>query len=184
MEESHPGVFCPDFKRGNVKYVPIWRRICYSGYILGISRERGESMGWPVNAKNVRLLGVYSDGTEGELVITAVLDEAVEQDIVYEGVFYQQFAGSSAGLVIDSVTELPPEGLANPKHAASVARLCDDCGADEQFIRAMYRRGSRLYAHHTDDGGEYLVLAKRVCLGESRPYSGCRDKYRITPARA
>jgi hypothetical protein len=111
---------------------------------------------------SARLLRVKLDETEGELYLTVVLDEKTEQDIRYEDVFCGQLDENAVGLVISTVTDIMPEELKWPEHAKVEAWLHRECGADDRFIRDMFSRGNRLFVHHTVDGGEYIVFARRV----------------------
>lgn len=128
---------------------------------------------WPINTSGTRVISAVPDEAGGELLIRAVFGMSgqggeLEQDIVYEGMFYSQLDESSAGLIIDSVAELTPDELKLPEHESAAARLYADCGADDYFLRDMYRRGNRLFTHRARGGGEYIVLAKRQAFGEQR----------------
>lgn len=137
---------------------------------------------WPVKkpAGDIRYIAariarVTSDEAGGELLVRAVIDGSSDKEIVYEGMYYSQLDESAEGLTITLVTEITPEELKQPKHQAAAARLYDDCGADDKFIRDMYRRGNRLYVHYTENGGEYIVLAKRMRMDEERDRHGGED---------
>jgi hypothetical protein len=109
------------------------------------------------------IVSVYSDEAEGELrVRITAAGEAREHEIVYTGMFYSQLDNSCVGLTLTAVTETTPEELKQQKHAAAAAKLISDCDADDSFLRQMVDRGNRLYMHYTEDGGEYIVLAKRM----------------------
>ena len=128
-------------------------------------------MVWPVSKSGAlyagaKLLRVIPDEAGGELFIRAVFDENEKRDVVYEGMFYSQLGEGSAGLTISLVTEITPEQLKEPRYWQAAARLYEDCGADDAFLQDMVRRGSHLYAHHTEDGGEYIVLAKQMTFGK------------------
>lgn len=125
-------------------------------------------MNWPIKKSGARLLEITPDEVEGALFICALFDEGVERDIVYEGMFYSQLDERSAGLVITSVLEVTPEGLKRPEYEQAAARLYDECAADDAFLHEMYCRGNHLYVHQTEDGGKYIVLAKRLAFGETR----------------
>lgn len=123
---------------------------------------------WPIRGPaniayyaNARLLQVVSDEVSGDLRIRAVFDEREEQELVYEGMYYSQLDESSAGLVITLAAEIAPEQLTEPEYRQAAIRLYDECGADDEFLKDIVRRGSRLFVHHSDKGS-YLVLAKRL----------------------
>ncbi|WP_027398410.1 hypothetical protein [Anaerovorax odorimutans] len=125
-------------------------------------------MNWPIQGPipgiyyaNARLMRVVSDEVSGDLRIRVVFDEREEREIVYEGMYYSQIDESNVGLVITLATEITPTQLIEPEYRQAAARLYDECGADEVFLKDMIKRGSRLFIHHTDKGG-YLVLAKRL----------------------
>jgi hypothetical protein len=119
-----------------------------------------------------RIVRVTSDEAGGELFVRVVVESGEEKEIVYGGMYYSQLDKSAEGLTIVLVTEITPEELRQPKHRISAARLYEDCGADDTFIRDMYRRGNRLYIHFTENGGEYIVLAKRMMMSEARGRNG------------
>jgi hypothetical protein len=130
----------------------------------------GDFMIWPVPKPGAlyaaaKLLRIAPDEAGGELLIRAVFDGREKRDIIYEGVFYSQLDESSAGLTVTLVNEITYTQLKQPRYRQAEARLYDDCGADDAFLRDMCRRGSHLYVHHTEDGGEYIVLAKRMKFG-------------------
>jgi hypothetical protein len=75
--------------------------------------------------------------------------------------YYSQLDESSVGLMVTLAAEITPAQLKESEYRQAVARLYDECGADDTFLRDMHRRGSRLFIHHTDKG-RYLVLAKRL----------------------
>jgi hypothetical protein len=132
---------------------------------------------WPVEKQGgvyyvaANIQGVYSDETEGELIVRITVDtEAREHEIVYTGMFYSQLDSSCLGLTLTAVTEIMPEELGQPKHAAAALKFKTDCNADERFLRQMIDRGNRLYLHYTEDGGEYIVLAKRMKFGFDLSY--------------
>jgi hypothetical protein len=104
---------------------------------------------------------VVSDEVSGNLRIRAVFEEREERELVYEGMYYSQLDGNSVGLVVTLAAEITPELLIEPEYRQAAARLYDECGADDAFLRDKHKRGSRLFIHHTDKG-RYLVLAK--CL--------------------
>jgi hypothetical protein len=112
---------------------------------------------------------VVSDEVSGDLRIRAVFDEREERQLVYEGMYYSQLDESSAGLVVTLAAEITRAQLSEPEYRQAAARLYDECGADEVFLKDMLKRGSRLFIHHTDRG-RYLVLAKRL-VWESREVS-------------
>ncbi len=123
---------------------------------------------WPIRGPvsgvyyaNARLKQVVSDEVSGDLRIRAVFDEREERELFYEGMYYSQLDESSVGFVVTIASEITPEQLIEPEYRQAAARLYDECGADDAFIRDMIKRGSRLFIHHTDKGG-YLVLAKRL----------------------
>lgn len=127
---------------------------------------------WPIRRPapgvyyaNARLIQVVSDEVSGDLRIQAVFAEREEQELVYEGMYYSQLDESSVGIVITLAAEITPAQLIEPEYRQAAARLYDECGADDAFLREMHRRGSRLFIHHTDKGG-YLVLAKRLIWGK------------------
>lgn len=126
-------------------------------------------MFWPALKTGARLLQVTPDEAEGELFIMAAFDGETEREIVYEGMFYSQLDECSAGITVTRVTEIKPNELNQPNHAQAAARLYRDCSEGDAFLRDMHRRGNHLYVHQTEDGGEYIVLAKRLAFGESRP---------------
>ncbi|WP_148265234.1 hypothetical protein [Desulfosporosinus orientis] len=123
---------------------------------------------WPIRGPvpgvyyaNARLMQVVSDEVSGDLRIRAVFDEREERELVYEGMYYSQLDESSVGFVVTLAAEITPAQLIEPEYRQAAARLYDDCGADDAFLRDMHKRGSRLFIHYTDKGG-YLVLAKRL----------------------
>jgi len=123
---------------------------------------------WPIRGSvpgvyyaNARLMKVVSDEVSGDLRIRAVFDEREEQELVYKGMYYSQLDESSVGFMVTLAAEITPAQLSEPKYRQAAARLYDECGADDAFLRDMYKRGSKLFIHHTDKGG-YLVLAKRL----------------------
>lgn len=123
---------------------------------------------WPIRGPapgvyyaNARLKQVVSDEVSGDLRIRAVMDEREEQELVYEGMYYSQLDESSVGLVIILAAEITQTQLAEPEYRQAAARLYDECGMDDAFLKDMLKRGSRLFIHHTDMGW-YLVLAKRL----------------------
>jgi|GEM_PF-1999857 len=123
---------------------------------------------WPIRGPapgiyyaNARLKQVVSDEVSGDLRIRAIMDEREEQELVYEGMYYSQLDESSAGLVITLAAEITQTQLSEPEYRQAAARLYDECGMDDVFLKDMLKRGSRLFIHHTDKGG-YLVLAKRL----------------------
>jgi hypothetical protein len=123
---------------------------------------------WPIRGSvpgvyyaNARLKQVISDEVSGDLRIRAVFDEREERELVYEGMYYSQLDESSAGLVVTLAAEITPAQLIEPEYRQAAARLYDECGADDAFLRDMHKRGNRLFIHHTDKG-RYLVLAKRL----------------------
>lgn len=129
---------------------------------------------WPIRGPapgvyyaNARLKQVVSDEVSGDLRIRAVFDERVEQELVYEGMYYSQLDESSVGLMITLAAEITPEQISEQEYRQAAARLYDECGADEAFLWDMHRRGSRLFIHHTDKGG-FLVLAKRLILEKQK----------------
>jgi len=123
---------------------------------------------WPIRGPvpgvyyaNARLKQVVSDEVSGDLRIRAVFDEREERGLVYEGMYYSQLNESNVGLVVTLAAEITPAQLLEPEYRQAAARLYDECGADDVFLRDMHKRGSRLFIHHTDKDG-YLVLAKRL----------------------
>jgi len=123
---------------------------------------------WPIRVPgpgvyyaNARLTQVAADEVSGELRIRAVFDEREERELVYEGMYYSQLDESSVGFVVTLAAEITPAQLSEPEYRQAAARLYDECGADDVFLRDMHKRGNRLFIHHTDKG-RYLVLAKRL----------------------
>jgi hypothetical protein len=110
-----------------------------------------------------QIVGVFPDEEEGELLVRITADsETREHEIDYTGMYYSQIDDSCLGMKLTAVTEILPEDLRQPKHAAAAAKLISDCDADDGFLKQMYERGNRLYMHYTEEGGEYIVLAKRM----------------------
>ncbi|WP_425803387.1 hypothetical protein ACHOLT_17805 [Desulfitobacterium sp. Sab5] len=110
---------------------------------------------WPIRGPapgvyyaNARLKQVVSDEVSGDLRIRAVFDEREERELVYEGMYYSQLDESSVGLEITLAAEITPAQLLEPEYRQAAARLYDECGADDAFLRDMHRRGSRLFIHH------------------------------------
>lgn len=124
---------------------------------------------WPTGKNGARILRIARDEAEGELFISVSLYDGAEQDIVYEGMYYSQLDESSEGITVTLVTEITPVQLKQPEHEKAASLLYDDCGRDDAFLREMHRRGNHLYVHRTKDGGEYIVLARRLAFGETRP---------------
>lgn len=123
---------------------------------------------WPIRGPipgiyyaNARLMQVVSDEVSGNLRIRVVFDERDERELVYEGMYYSQLDESNVGLVITLTTEIMLEQLVESEYRQAAARLYEECGADDTFLKDMLKRGSRLFIHHTDKGG-YLVLAKHL----------------------
>jgi hypothetical protein len=124
---------------------------------------------WPVEKQGgiyyvaANIVSVLSDEAEGEMSvrITAV-GEKREHEIVYTGMYYSQLDETCKGLTLTAVTEILPDDLKGPGHSTAAAKLKTDCDADESFLLQMAARGNRLYMHYTEDGGEYIVLAKRM----------------------
>jgi hypothetical protein len=124
---------------------------------------------WPIENHGsihyvpVIIRGVYSDEAEGELLvrITAV-GETREHEIIYTEMYYSQLDNSCLGLTLFSVSDITADELNQQKHSAAAMRLMTDCSADDDFLRQMTSRGNKLYMHYTEDGGEYIVLAKRM----------------------
>ena len=123
---------------------------------------------WPIRGPvsgvyyaNARLIRVVSDEVSGDLLIRVIFDEREEQELVYEGMYYSQLDESKVGLVITLAAEITPEQFNEPEYRQGAVRFYDECGADDVFLKDMFKRGSRLFVHHTDEGG-YLVLAKRL----------------------
>jgi hypothetical protein len=134
---------------------------------------------WPVKKPTgsihyvaARIVRITSDEAGGELFVRVVVESGEEKEIVYGGMYYSQLDKSSEGQTIVLVTEITPEELGQPKHRIAAVRLYEECGADDKFIRDMYRRGNRLYIHFTENGGEYIVLAKRMMMSEARDRNG------------
>ena len=132
---------------------------------------------WPIRGPapgvyyaNARLIQVAADEVSGDLRIRAVFDEREEQELVYEGMYYSQLDESSAGLVITLAAEITLAQLIEPEYRQAAARLYEECGADDAFLRDMHKRGNRLFIHHTDKGG-YLVLAKRLVWDKQKANS-------------
>jgi hypothetical protein len=124
---------------------------------------------WPVEKQGgihyvaAHIVGVFPDEEEGELKVRITADnETHEHEIDYTGMYYSQLDDSCLGLTLTAVTEILPDDLKQPKHTAAAAKLISDCDADDGFIRQMCERGNRLYMHYTQEGGEYIVLAKRM----------------------
>ncbi len=117
---------------------------------------------------SARLKQVVSDEITGTLRIQAVLDEREEQELVYEGMYYSQLDENSVGLIVTLAAEITPSQLLEPEYQQAAARLYEECGADEDFLWTMHKRGNRLYMHFTDRG-QYLVLAKHLKLESQMP---------------
>jgi hypothetical protein len=124
---------------------------------------------WPVEKQGgiyyvaASIVGVFPDEAEGEMVVRITADgEIREHEIVYTGMYYSQLDDSCLGLKLCAVTEILPEDLKQPNHAAAAVKLKNDCDADDGFLRQMMDRGNRLYMNYTENGGEYIVLAKRM----------------------
>jgi hypothetical protein len=124
---------------------------------------------WPVEKQGgiyyvaANIVSVVSDEAEGEMFIRITADgETREHEIVYTEMYYSQLDTSCLGLKLTAVTEIIPEDLKLPKHTAAAKKLKNDCDADDNFLKQMTGRGNRLYMHYTENGGEYIVLAKRM----------------------
>lgn len=124
---------------------------------------------WPIRKPangihyvSARITRVTSDEAGGELTVRVVSDGGEEHEIVYGEMYYSQLDGRSEGQVILLVTEAMPQELKKPRYEMAAAQLYEECGADDGFLQDMYRRGNRLYVHHTEEGREYIVLAKHM----------------------
>jgi hypothetical protein len=128
---------------------------------------------WPVERKGgicyvaAKILSVVADEAAGELLVKITADGLSEHEILYTDMYYSQLDMSCRGLLLTTITEMEPEELKQPKHQAAAAKFHVDCSADDRFLYDMVLRGTRLYMHYTDDGGEYLVLAKRMVMGNT-----------------
>jgi hypothetical protein len=123
---------------------------------------------WPVEKQGgiyyvaANIVSVFSDEAEGKLLVRITADgETREHEIIYMEMYYSQLDSSCLGLTLTAVTEIVPKDLKQPKHAAAALRFKADCDADDEFLKQMIDRGNRLYMHYTN-GGEYIVLAKRM----------------------
>lgn len=127
---------------------------------------------WPVEKNgsvyyvSARILSVVSDEAGGELFVRIMTDEQKEHEILYTGMYYSQLDLSCRGLLLTTITEIMPVDLKLPKHNVAAEKFHNDCGADDGFLQQMVQRKNRLYMHFTDNG-EYLVLAKRMILGDN-----------------
>ncbi len=115
---------------------------------------------------NARIVCVTADEAEGELTIHTKLDKSKEIDIVYEGMYYTQIDESTCGIIVNNVDTITLKELRRERYSNALNKLYNDCTVDEAFLLAMEQRGSRFFVHHTSIG-EFIVLAKRLALGES-----------------
>jgi hypothetical protein len=122
---------------------------------------------WPAKKQGgiyyaaVKVVSVFSDEAEGELFVS-VTANGEAHEIVYTGMYYSQLDNSCAGLTLTAISETTPEDLKQPKHSVAAVKLMNDCNADDDFLKQMLSRGNRLYMHYTEDGSQYIVLAKRM----------------------
>jgi hypothetical protein len=137
---------------------------------------------WPVERKGgicyvaAKILSVVADETAGELFVKITADGLSENEILYTDMYYSQLDSSCRGLLLTTITEIDPDELKRPKHQASAAKFLVDCSADDRFLQDMVQRGTRLYMHYTEDGGEYIVLAKRMIMGNTPPDARAEEK--------
>ncbi|WP_024291818.1 hypothetical protein [Lacrimispora indolis] len=114
----------------------------------------------------VRILQVTSDEAGGELVIRTDYHEKKELDIVYEGMYYSQLDEQTVGQRIIMASEIKMSQLKWVEYRKAADRLYQECGISDGFLWEMQHRGSRLFAHHTENG-KYIVVAKRLTFGEA-----------------
>ncbi|TCL59044.1 hypothetical protein EDD76_105220 [Kineothrix alysoides] len=110
------------------------------------------------------IVRITSDEAEGELIVRVLFDDKKEKEIIYEEMYYSQFDHRSEGIILTLIEEIGLRELRKPRYEAAAARLYEDCDADDVFLENMYRRGNRLYVHHTESSGEYIVLAKHMTI--------------------
>ena len=126
---------------------------------------------WPEIEIGARLVDVMPDEAGGELFMWAVIDEKEYRGIIYEDMYYTQLREDAAGLTVTKITEIPQIEAKLSKQPQAV-RFIKDCMADDEFLWDTYRKGYRLFVHHANDGGEYIVMARKCVWGEPRSYNG------------
>lgn len=116
---------------------------------------------------NVRVRGVAPDIAAGALTVKVVYAEREEQKMLYDGVLYSQLDESSVGKLIALAMELIPDEYRGGKHMASAKKFQQDCNLKNlNALDEMVRQGYRIFTHYIGDQDEYIVIAKKLLLGQ------------------
>ena len=114
---------------------------------------------------NVRIISVNEDPQEGSLSLRTVDPGWSENTVTYEDVLYSQVRSEAEGQKIMAVIELSPKEFRDPQHRGMAERFRKDTAlANLDSLEEMVRMGYRLLTHYSGDGGEDIVIAKRVSI--------------------